>query len=321
MNTPCAVMQDLMDQVRLLAPLDTPLLLAGETGTGKTWLARIIHTLSPRRDEPFQVVHCGAQVADLLESEVFGYVKGAFPGADQDHTGKLAEANRGTLLLNDIGYLPWTLQGKLLRALAERVFQPLGSSQTLPARARLIAASNRSLDPAIQSGRFRPDLYYRLSALTVHLPPLRERTGVIPHLAAHFVAEFAVRGGRPVRGIAAPALRALQSYRWPGNIRELRNVLERAVALCPGPEIQPEDLPEVICSASTGYAPSNYDAPAALVQARDEAERARILATLQEHDYNHTRAARALGINRRTLYKKLKRYGVSARPQANSPPR
>jgi len=310
-----------MDQVKLLAPLDTPLLLAGETGTGKSWLARLIHNLSPRRDGPFQVVHCGAQVENLLDSEMFGHVKGAFLRADQDHTGKLAEASRGTLLLNDISCLPWSLQAKLLRALVERVFQPLGSSQAVPARARLIAASNRSLDQAIQAGRFRPDLYYRLSALTLQLPPLRERTGVIPQLAAYLVGEFAARGGRPVRSIAVPALRALQNYPWPGNIRELRNILERAVALCAGPEIQLDDLPDVVCSASACFGPLGYEeSPERLAQAREEAERARILGALREHDNNHTRAARALGINRRTLYKKLNRYGLKPRRQASARP-
>jgi DNA-binding NtrC family response regulator len=317
MDTHSAVREDLMDQVRLLAPLETPLLLVGEPGTGKSWLARLIHDLSRRRDEPFQVVHCGAQVETVLEREIFGRVRGTSSGTDRDHAGKLAEADRGTLLLNDIGCLPWGLQAKLLRTLVERVFQPLGSSHAIPVRARLIAASNRSLDPAIQAGRFRPDLYYRLSALTLHLAPLRERPAVIPQFAASFVGEFAAREGRPVRGIAGPALDALQKYPWPGNIRELRNVVERAVALCGSSEIQLDDLPDVVCSAYSG--PPGYEAaPERLAQVREEKERARILAALREHDNNHTRAARALGINRRTLYKKLSRYGMKPRRQANS---
>jgi DNA-binding NtrC family response regulator len=244
-----ATMKDLMEQVHSLAPLDTTLMLAGETGTGKTRLARLIHELSPRRGHPFHVINCGALAVNLAESEMFGHTRGAFTGADRNRKGKFAEAGSGTLLLDDIDALPLTLQAKLLQAVEERVFAPVGSNQSLLVQARLIAASNRPLEEEIQAGRFRSDLYYRLSVVTLHLSPLREQTELIPHLAVDFLTMFARCGGRPIHRIAAPALRVLQSYRWPGNIRELRNVIERAVALCTGPEIGLDDLPESICSA------------------------------------------------------------------------
>ena len=233
-----------MEQVRRVATQDTTILLGGETGTGKTRLARHIHELSPRRDLPFLVINCGALSASLIESEMFGHVKGAFTGADRDRTGKFAEVERGTLLLDEIDSLPLALQAKLLRAVEERIFEPVGSNKSLPVQARLIAASNRPLDQEAAAGRFRLDLYYRLNVVSFTLPPLRDRREMIAHLASNFIAEFAARSGREIDGISAEALRALQAHDWAGNIRELRNVIERAVVLCPGREIQVDDLPE-----------------------------------------------------------------------------
>jgi two-component system, NtrC family, response regulator HydG len=316
---PATPMERMMEQVRRVASQDTTILLGGETGTGKTRLARLIHEISPRRASPFLVVNCGALSPTLIESEMFGHVKGAFTGADRDHTGKFAEVGRGTLLLDEIDALPLPLQAKLLRAVEERIFEPVGSNKSLPVQARLIAASNRSLTQEAAAGRFRSDLYYRLNVISFTLPPLRDRRDLIPHLAGNFVAEVSVRSGREVDGISAEALRTLQSYDWPGNIRELRNVIERAVVLSFGREIQVADLPEQFPRNGSTVAhppaalptsgPAQGPAPT-LARTKDDAERGRITDALLRHRNNRLRAAAELGISRMTLYKKLHKYGL-----------
>jgi DNA-binding NtrC family response regulator len=306
---PNQAMGKLMELVHRVAPQPTTVLLSGETGTGKTRLARLIHDLSPRCGEPFLTVTCGALAASLIESELFGHVKGAFTGADRDRAGKFAEAGRGTLLLDEIDALPPVLQAKLLRAVEERVFEPVGSNQSLAVQARLIVATNRALDQEVAAGRFRSDLYYRLNVVAFHPPPLRERPGTIKAMVAQFIPEFATRNGREVRAISPAALRALEDYSWPGNVRELRNTIERAVALCPGPEIQREDLPEGICPrAPAGFSVSRL--PGTLARTKEEAEALRISDALQKHHNNRLRVAAELGISRKTLYKKLHRYGL-----------
>jgi two-component system response regulator HydG len=319
LDGPAASMARMMEQVRRVASQDTTILLGGETGTGKTRLARLIHELSPRRDLPFLVVNCGALSPSLIESEMFGHVKGAFTGADQNHTGKFAEVGRGTLLLDEIDALPLALQAKLLRAVEERLFEPVGSNKSVPVQARLIAASNRSLDHEAAARRFRPDLYYRLNVISFTLPPLRDRRDMIPQLAGNFIAEVAARSGRKVDGISAEALRALQAYEWPGNIRELRNVIERAIVLSLDRQIHLEDLPEqfqrprtaTTYSAASRAADRPVHAPApTLAHTKDEAELFRITDALQRHQNNRLRAAAELGISRMTLYKKLHKYGL-----------
>jgi two-component system response regulator HydG len=317
-----ANMARLMGQVRVVAPQEHTVLLTGETGTGKTWLARLIHKLSPRRAEPFLAINCGALAAELIESEMFGHVKGAFTGADRARVGKFAAAGRGSLLLDEIDALPLAVQAKLLRAVDERIFEPVGSNESVPVRARLIAASNRPLEREVETGRFRADLYYRLNVIGFHLPPLRERPGDIPDMAVEFAAEFASRTGRPARAVSAEALRALTDYGWPGNIRELRNAIERAVALCPGPEIELRDLPEVIAKEARSHDIADHSDPDAdladtvaalpLNRVREKVEIERITQALQRCGNNRLRAAAALGISRRTLYKKLHRYRLGA---------
>jgi transcriptional regulator with PAS, ATPase and Fis domain len=311
---------ELAEQVRRVAPQETTLLLSGETGTGKTHLARLIHNLSPRRDQPFKVVDCCALSPALIESTLFGHVKGAFTGADRDRPGKLATVGRGTLLLDEVNSLPPELQGKLLRAVDERVFEPVGSDQPQPVRARLIAASNVSLEQEVAAGRFRADLYYRLNVVGFYLPPLRERAEVVTPLVEKFLAEFTARNRPDLRGISDEALQALESYRWPGNIRELRNVVERVVALSAGPEVQLRDLPESIRLSSSEptlltmhaepIAPTSAMSAGSLNQAKEEAEIRRILQALKKHNNNRLRAAAELGISRMGLYKKLHRYGL-----------
>jgi DNA-binding NtrC family response regulator len=311
-------MHQVVEQVRRVAPKDTNLLLTGETGTGKTRLARLIHELSPRRHEPFLAINCGALSATLIESEIFGHIKGAFTGAERDRPGKFADAGCGTLLLDEIDSLPIPLQAKLLRAVDERVFEPVGSNKSQPLQARLIAATNRSLAEEVAGKRFREDLYYRLNVVGFYLPPLRDQRHVIAPLAEKFRAYFSQRHAVAVDTFAPEAVRALEEFDWPGNVRELRNVVERAVTLCPGSVIQLNDLPTGLCRVP----PSGEDpevltvvrAPGegTLAESMEEAELLRITAALRRHKNNRLRAAAELGISRMTLYKKLHKYGLIA---------
>jgi two-component system response regulator HydG len=236
----------MVDQIKRIAPLETSVMIGGETGTGKTHLAGVIHRLSPRRDEPFLTINCGALAANLIESEMFGHVRGAFTGADAERTGKFAAVGRGTLFLDEIDSLPPELQAKLLRVIEERVFEPVGSNKTMRLRARLIVASNRPLEGEVAAGRFRADLFYRFNVVAFEIPPLRDRLSMVPTLARSLLKEFAARNGCQITDIAPEAMQALLVHSWPGNIRELRNVIERAVALCPGEVIGLDDLPDHI---------------------------------------------------------------------------
>jgi DNA-binding NtrC family response regulator len=310
-----AGLENLRDQVRRVACQEATVLLIGNTGTGKTWLARQIHEMSPRRTEPFFVVDCGAMSPSLIESEMFGHVRGAFTGADRDRTGKLAAAGKGTLLLDEINSLPLALQTKLLRAVDERVFEPVGANSSTSLQARLIAASSVPLKQEVACQRFRCDLYFRLSVVEFFLPPLGERRSVIGALAMRLLPGLVERCGSDIQGIAAGAVRALEEYRWPGNIRELRNVLERTIALSSGPTLRLEDLPEriraVAANGSAGPAGVNgfvANARGTLAQAKEEAEIECIKQALKRHGHNRARAAAALGISRMGLYKKLQKH-------------
>jgi DNA-binding NtrC family response regulator len=306
-----AGMEALMGQIRRVASQETTVLLVGETGTGKTGLARLIHEMSPRRAEPFLVVDCAALSAGVIESELFGHVKGAFTGADRDRPGKLAAAGTGTVLLDEVNALPHHLQAKLLRAVGERRFEPVGAVHPLPMRARLIAASNVPLEQEVAAGRFRSDLYYRLNVLGFCLPPLRERREAVVPMALRFLEEFSARNGMKLSGFQPEVLEALECYDWPGNVRELRNVVERMVALCEGTEVGMKDLPQLSRdSSSTARAPSANREAVTLYQSREEAEIHRINQALHKHRNNRQRAAAELGISRMGLYKKLHKYGL-----------
>ncbi len=308
-------------QIRRVVDQDTTILLTGETGTGKTMLARHIHQTSARKNRPFMIVDCGALAAALIESEMFGHIRGSFTGADKDRVGKFAAAGDGTLVLDEINSLPLVLQTKLLRAVEERVFEPLGSNQPLPLKARIIAISNVPLHQEVAKERFRADLYYRLNVVGFRLPPLRERWADVLPLARKFLSEHPVAKARGVIGIAPEALRILETYSWPGNVRELRNVIERVAVLCGGRIVTPADLPEalrdpipatvaaapvVASSASTMSAAVANPSPAG----GSEDEVWRSCEALRKHRNNRVRAAAELGMSRVSLYKKLHKYGL-----------
>jgi DNA-binding NtrC family response regulator len=307
---PATPMGQLMDEVRRVAPVDSNLLLQGETGTGKTRLARLIHEMSSRRDQPFLVINCAALAAHLTESELFGHVKGAFTGADRERIGKFAAVGRGTLFLDEIDALSVELQAKLLRAVDDRVFEPVGSNKLVPLQARLVAASNQDLDEAVAAGRFRSDLFFRLNVVSFCLPALRDQPEVVPPMVERFLREFADRAGRNIPGVSSAALAALLAYEWPGNVRELRNVIERAVALRPAGHIDVDDLPVAIRTGAGSAIPAVAQGGKALARTKESAEAAHIAAALQRNKNNRLRAAAELGISRMTLYKKLHRYGL-----------
>jgi DNA-binding NtrC family response regulator len=315
--------------IRRVAAQETTILLTGETGCGKSMLAKFIHGSSPRREEPYLVVDCGALSGNLIESEMFGHARGAFTGAERERQGKFAAAGMGTLVLDEINSLPLPLQAKLLRAVEERVFEPVGTNKQEALRARLVAISNVPLEDEVRRERFRADLFYRLNVVEFRLPSLRERPAAVIPLAHQLLRTSATAACQGVTAISPPALEVMLRYRWPGNVRELRNVIERAAALASGPVIQFADLPESIRgpSAPAVSSPGSLAAPALLpfsaetTAAADVAddEARRILAVLRKHNNNRRRAATELGMSRVSLYKKLHRYGLfvskSKRPQ------
>ena len=268
------------------------------------------------------VVDCGAISPTLIESEMFGHVKGAFTGADRDRPGKFAAAGQGTLVLDEIHGLPLPLQSKLLRAAEERIFTPVGSNEERQLEARIIALTNVQLEKEIEMGRFRADLFFRLNIVGFHLPPLRKRRAAVLPLCQRFLAEFAARNRPDVQGIAPEAIWALQTFDWPGNVRELRNTIERAVALCRGPWVQLGDLPEILRLARGGHETAaklqesfcqRAFPELTLAESKEITELFRIREVLAKHKNNRLRAASELGISRMGLYKKLHKYGLAKR--------
>jgi two-component system response regulator AtoC len=299
-------MRGVYDLIRRVAPSDTTVLLSGESGTGKELVASALHELSARSGR-FIGINCAAMPGELLESELFGHVRGAFTDAKSDHDGLFAQAHGGTLLLDEIGEMPCEMQPKLLRVLQERVVRPVGGNTSSRVTARLIAATNRDLEGEVEARRFREDLFYRLNVVQIHIPPLRARGNDVLLLANHFRQKFAGRAGKTITSISPEAQRRLLAYDWPGNVRQLENALERAVALTRCEEIQVEDLPERVVRFITPSRPDD-DLDLENVLTFDQVERRQIERAIRQHRGNKTRAAKALGIDRRTLYRKLERY-------------
>jgi NtrC-family two-component system response regulator AlgB len=296
------IVQAVLDMAFKTAATEATILLRGESGTGKGVLARAIHARSPRAAGPFVTVACPSLSAELLESELFGHVQGAFTGAVRDTLGKVAAAEGGTLFLDEIGDLPPALQPKLLRLLQERCYERVGDTRTRACTLRILTATNRNLEAELAAGRFREDLFYRLNVIEVTLPPLRERRADILPLAEHLLGFFARQNGKSISGFSPPALDALARYDWPGNIRELRNAVERGVILTSAAWIEPEHLPAQIGAAARGAA---TPAPLTLDQMEAEHIRRTLAASSGIED-----AAARLGIDPSTLYRKRKRYGI-----------
>jgi DNA-binding NtrC family response regulator len=308
----------LIEEIRRVAPYKTNVLITGESGTGKELVARTIHELSPRRESPWVAINCSAIPRDLLESELFGYVKGAFTGATQNRPGRLEQAQGGTLFLDEIGDMDLALQSKLLRVLQEREFSPVGSDQVRSVDVRFIAASNRDLKTLAAQGRFREDLLYRLDVYHIVVPPLRARREDIPELSDAFLRELCAETGKQVRGFSAEALQVLGRYGWPGNIRELRNAIERSLLSARDETIEAGDLPQAVVGAgsppvargggeaASGARPEDRDLDAWLA----EVERRAIQDALAQSNGVQAHAARRLGISERSLWHRIKKLGI-----------
>src|SRR5690348_7810937 len=296
------ISEHVVEMARKVAETSTTVLITGESGTGKDQLARLIHELSPRRDAPYLKIDCASLPQELVESELFGHERGAFTGATERKLGRLEMAGAGTIVLDEVAALSTAIQAKLLRVLEERSFERLGGTETLGIEARLIALTNADLQRAVTSRRFREDLYFRLSVLAIHVPALRERRADIVPLAEHMLARLAVVHGREAAALSDGARHALETYNWPGNIRELKNAVERAVIFGKGATLTPGDLPENIREADTGTV--------AGMRSLEEIEREAIQKTLEGTHYKITRAAEILGISRKTLLDKRKKYGL-----------
>ncbi len=295
-------MQRVYKLIEKVSQHNYPVLILGESGTGKELVARSIHFMGPRREKPFAPVDCSALVPTLIESELFGYVKGAFTGAVQNKHGLLEAASGGTLFLDEIAELPTDLQAKLLRALQEREIKPVGSTERVGINVRVIAATNRDLESAIRSGSFRQDLYFRLNVVQIKIPPLRDRKNDIPLLVNTFLERFS-DPKRPLRSISEEAMTRLMAYDWPGNVRELENAIERAVALGSGPVLQVSDLPSNLHYGSADRLPGAEE-----LVPLEELERRAIYRALRETSGDKLAAARLLRIGKTTLYRKLKQY-------------
>ena len=295
-----AGMKNVLTMVARAAPVDTPVLLLGESGTGKELLARALHAQSPRKDGPYVAVNCSAVPDSILESHLFGHRRGAFTDAREDRRGLIQEADGGTLLLDEIGDMPLLLQAKLLRVLQEREVHPLGAPAPLPVNVRVVAATHRNLAAMIEEGRFREDLFYRLNVIAVRIPPLRERPDDLLPLVAHFLARHGKRVGRAGATVSIEALELFRQYSWPGNARELENVIEQALVLGEDGVIRPENLPPAMRGEISDHG----------VGTLSEMERDHILRALRKTGGNKAAAARLLGLNRKTLYRKLEQYRI-----------
>lgn len=316
-----AAMRSVLDLIQRIAPMRTTVLITGESGTGKERVARAIHDRSDRRNKPFLVVNCGALPEALMESELFGHEKGAFTGASARHFGLFREADGGTLMLDEVGELPLTLQVKLLRVLQERSVRPVGSTQEIPVDVRVLAATNRDVEADVAANRFRQDLYYRLNVIRLNLPPLRDRREDIAVFAERFIKRFAREMGKDVVGFTPDALRALTRYSFPGNVRELENVIERSVALAGSRAIGLGDLPPELSGMAGGPGPALLELPEAgcdLDAVMNEVERRLLLEALERTGGIRKSAAKLLGITFRSLRYRLAKHAMDS--GENEPP-
>jgi two-component system response regulator HydG len=297
-------MREMCVTIRRAADSDATVLIRGESGTGKELVARALHDLSTRRNEPFVAVNCGAVPANLIESELFGHVRGAFTDAKSARPGLFLQAKGGTILLDEIGEMPLEMQVKLLRVLQQRTVRPVGGDEEVPFEARVVTATNRDLETEVDERRFREDLFYRINVIAISVPPLRARGADVSLLAEHLVRHVASRGGKHIPGIGAEATRKLLSYDWPGNVRELENCIERAVAMCGTGDIELSHLPTKVASHQPARIELTTAEPAEMITL-DEMERRYVRHVLASVKGNKTHAARVLGIDRRSLYRRL----------------
>ena len=303
-------MQEIFHLVEMVAPSTASVLITGESGTGKEMVARTIHDLSPRKSKPFVAINCSAIPETLIESEIFGHEKGAFTGAMERRAGCFELAEEGTLLLDEIGEMPAATQAKLLRVLEDRKLRRLGSKSETPVDVRVLAATNKVPEEAVARGELRGDLYYRLNVFNIHIPPLRDHKEDVPQLVDALLADMNAKHGRSVAGVSDSVLQMFQNYNWPGNVREMRNTLERGVIVCEGALVEPRHLPPNF--GSGGVKPIASDGEGIRLEVGTtvgEAEKLLILKTLAANNNNKTRAAEVLGISLKTLHNKLKEYG------------
>jgi two-component system response regulator HydG len=309
----------ILETVRRVAPSESTVLVSGETGTGKELVAKAIHTLSRRAQKPFVSVNCAAFPEHLLESELFGHVKGAFTGATTSRKGLIEEANGGTFFLDEVGTMPLNVQAKLLRVLEDRTIRRIGENKTVTVDCRLVAATNQNLPATIANREFREDLYYRLNVVSIHLPPLRARRSDIPLLAEHFLQKYCERDGKDIQGLSPEAMRLLLAYQYPGNVRELKHIIEQAVAMSIGSLITADMLPPQVREGTTEVLESHIEAVVESVaelnnkgrlRALDDRERELILEAIGRNEGNLERAAKDLGISRVTLWRRMKKYGI-----------
>jgi two-component system nitrogen regulation response regulator NtrX len=308
-------MAKLKEQIRLVAPTNASVLIAGENGTGKELVARSIHFCSLRRDKPFVEINCAAIPEELIESELFGHEKGAFTGAVAQKKGKFDLADGGTIFLDEIGDMPLKTQAKVLRILQERKFERVGGTKTVEVDVRVIAATNKNLEGEIKTGNFREDLFYRLNVVPFTVPPLRDRKEDIPLLIEHFLQLFRRREGREEKHFSPDAVELMKNYDWPGNVRELKNIIERLIIMTPGANINVEDLPPYMANVDAGRGavpprPGNVLECSTLREAREEFEKEFILQKLEENNWNVSKTAEIIELERSNLYRKMKSYGI-----------